>query len=551
MFADRVELQHKLFAQLSVMFASEVPLYDRSLAVNELVNECVCRVMSRRFDGLEVTAAEVSRASAERHGAIRIGRADEYRWIARFFGVFAMEPHNFYAMTDIGAKSQPVIATAFRSVVRPEHRVFTSLLVTDRFEPVMRRRIESALADRTVFSARARSLVEQSEQDGGLSASDGDALIMEACTRIFKWTGCARDHQLYTDLCAAGLKIAADIACFDSHHLNHLTPNTLCMDLYTAVMKHCFGQVDAQQFVARAGEVLGRLAATADRHWLRLHLPHLKAEQVDAFQIASVDQESVDRQIEGLQQRLRAPKFQLTAIKNAGFKDFTEGPPCGTPVLLRQDSYRAVAEPVLFRESDGSTVQGEHTARFGEIEERFYATTPSGRALYDACLAEAERVRSNQPPAANDLSAHDRACATSFARIPKTLEELVSRGLVHAVWEPTAKGRAAIGTIDTQDFMELLRRGFVRCEGIRYEDFLPISAAGIFASNLNQYGTQVHVNSPRKYCKSDLEAIIGRPIIDAEATYASADLESRRRTEVALDLGRGRLPNRPVSSASS
>jgi len=549
MFADRIELQHKLFAQLSAMFASEVPLYDRSLAVNELVNECVCGVMSERFRGLQVTAAEVTRASAERHGAIRIGRADEYRWIARFFGVFAMEPHNFYAMTDIGAKSQPVIATAFRSVVRPEHRVFTSLLVTDRFEPTMRRRIESALADRTVFSVQARSLVEKSEQDGGLTASDGDALIMEACTKIFKWTGRARDHRLYTDLCAAGLKIAADIACFDSHHLNHLTPNTLCMDLYTAVMKHCFGQVDAQQFAARAREVLGRLAATADRHWLRLHLPHLHAEQIDAFQIAPVHQESIDRQIERLQQQLKAPKFQLAAIKNAGFKDFTEGPPGGTPVLLRQDSYRAVAEPVLFRESDGSTVQGEHTARFGEIEQRFYATTQAGRALYDACLAESERIRSNQPPAANDLSAHERACAEPFARIPKTLEELVSRGLVHALWEPTAKGRTERGTIDTHDFMELLRRGLVRCEGIRYEDFLPISAAGIFASNLNQYGTQSQGSAPRMYCKSDLEAIIGRPIIDAEAIYASADRESRQRTEVALDLGRGRQLNTPVSSA--
>jgi uncharacterized glyoxalase superfamily metalloenzyme YdcJ len=45
--------------------------------------------------------------------------------------------------------------------------------------------------------------------------------------RIFKWTGQARDYQLYQDLAAGGFKIAADIACFNSHHLNHLTPNTL------------------------------------------------------------------------------------------------------------------------------------------------------------------------------------------------------------------------------------------------------------------------------------------------------------------------------------
>lgn len=535
-FANRTDLQHTLFARLSAMFASEVPLYDRSLAVNDLVNTVVCDLMVERFAGLQVTPAEVMRASAERHGAIRIGRPDEYRWIARFFGVFAMEPHNFYAMTDIGAKSQPVIATAFRSASRPEHRVFTSLLVTDRFDPATRRRIEDALANRTVFSHRAQSLIEQCEQEGGLTQTDGETLITEACTKIFKWTGRARDHGLYTDLCKAGFKIAADIACFDSHHLNHLTPNTLCMDLYTAVMKRCFGQVDHQHFCARASEVLGRLATTADRHWLRLHLPHIAPSAMDAFEIASVDRRMIDQAVERLQHRLSAPEFQLAAIKNAGFKDFTEGPPGGTPVLLRQDAYRAVAEQVLFTEPDGSIVQGEHTARFGEIEERFYATTPAGRAMYDACLAEAERFHSSEPRHPNDLAAHERSLAGLFARIPKTLEQLVVQGLVYAEWEPTAAGLAARGTIDTHDFTELFRRGLVRCEGIRYEDFLPISAAGIFASNLNQYGTRAEGTAPRTWTKADLEAIIGRPIIDADAAYEATERESKQRTEVALGL---------------
>jgi len=549
-FANRTDLQHTLFARLSAMFASEVPLYDRSLAVNDLVNTVVCDLMAERFAGLRVTPAEVMRASAERHGAIRIGRPDEFRWIARFFGVFAMEPHNFYSMTDIGAKSQPVIATAFRSAARPEHRVFTSLLVTDRFDPDMRARMEAALAGRAVFSPRAKDLVERSERDGGLAAADGEALIEEACTTIFKWTGRARDHRLYTDLCRAGFKIAADIVCFDSHHLNHLTPNTLCMDLYTAVMKRCFGQVDQQAFGARAREVLGRLATTADRHWLRLHLPHIAPSAIDSFEIASVDRRMIDQAVERLQHRLSAPEFQLTAIRNAGFKDFTEGPPGGTPVLLRQDAYRAVAEPVVFMETDGTSVQGEHTARFGEIEERFYATTAEGRAIYDACLAEAERSQSSEPRNPSDLAAHERALAAPFARMPKSLEELVARSLVHAEWAPTAQGLAARGTIDTGDFNELLRRGFVRCEGIRYEDFLPISAAGIFASNLSQYGTRAHGTEARVHTKSDLEAIIGRPIIDADAAYAATERDSKQRTRMTLGITQVE-PHAPAVQAPS
>ena len=40
--------------------------------------------------------------------------------------------------------------------------------------------------------------------------------------------------------------------------------------------------------------------------------------------------------------------------------------------------------------------------------------------------------------------------------------------------------------------MALAKQGYVRFEGLRYEDFLPVSAWGIFASNLGQYGHQVH-----------------------------------------------------------
>ena len=58
-----------------------------------------------------------------------------------------------------------------------------------------------------------------------------------------------------------GFKIAADIACFESHHLNHLTPNTLCMDLYTAAMKHCMGELGEAEFLARATGIDQRVGA--------------------------------------------------------------------------------------------------------------------------------------------------------------------------------------------------------------------------------------------------------------------------------------------------
>ena len=114
-FADKIEMQHRLFAELSRMFGSEVPLYDKSLLVNRLCNRAVCDLLARLHVGFSISDEELDRTSGERHGAIRIGRPDEYRWISRFFAAFAMQPHNYYDMSNVGAKSQPIIATAFRS----------------------------------------------------------------------------------------------------------------------------------------------------------------------------------------------------------------------------------------------------------------------------------------------------------------------------------------------------------------------------------------------------------------------------------------------------
>src|SRR5436190_3124518 len=150
--ADKVEMQHRLFAELSRMFGQEVPLYDKALLVNRHTNQTVCALLGQKFPGFSLSDAQLDKTSGERHGAIRIGKPSEYRLICRFFAAFAMEPHNYYDMTNVGAKSQPIIATAFRSRLNPEHRVFTSLLVTDYFDPATRERIEALLATREVFS---------------------------------------------------------------------------------------------------------------------------------------------------------------------------------------------------------------------------------------------------------------------------------------------------------------------------------------------------------------------------------------------------------------
>lgn len=539
----KIDMQNRLFAALSAMFGKEVPLYDRSLLVNTACNRTVCSVLSKLHRGFAMSDEELERTSGERHGAIRIGRPDEYRWIGRLFACFAMEPHNFYDMTNVGAKSQPIIATAFRSVVRPEHRVFSSVLMTDYFDPTTKARIEALLAPRAVFSARAKQLIEKSERDGGLSAADADELIHECTDKIFKWTGDARDAALYKELSAAGFKIAADIACFQSHHLNHLTPNTFCMDLYTAAMKFCLGEVDATWFEARARVVLTRLVRVAGndpkRDFMKLHFKHVSLEEIASWQHGAVSESEIHAAAAALTSELQKPVFALSALKHAGFKDFTEGPSEDTPVLLRQDAYKALTEPVRFTEADGSTVDATHTARFGEIEERFYACTPTGRTLYDACLAEADAAREKDPALPKrDMAAYEALYAKPFAAFPKTLPELIARGLVFARYVPTSAGLAAkqAGRISTSDLWELIRLGYADYEGLRYEDFLPVSAAGIFASNLQQYGTKSTAAVKPTYTQAQLEEILGKRIVDSNVVYAGLEAESKLDTWRALGV---------------
>ncbi len=536
-FADPVEMQNTLFGELSSMFAKEVPMYDRSLAVNHVCNTTVCDLVARLHVGFAISPQQLNQTSGERHGAIRIGRPDEYRWIARYFAAFAMQPHNFYDMTSVGAKSKPVIATAFRSMVKPEHRMFTSLLVTDYFDAATRARVEALLSTREVISASAKNLIEKNERQGGLNANDFNALVREGVDRIFKWTGQARDHALYNDLCDAGFKIAADIACFDSHCLNHLTPNTFCMDLYTASMKFCMSEMQEGELRARATTTLTRLCAAADHDWLLLHFRHLDHARIQSFTNATVSPIDIARLVDTLVTTLQLPQFALGNLKHAGFKEFTEGPSQDTPILLRQDAYKALTEPVQFHNSYGSVVHSTHTARFGEIEERGYATTPVGRELYDRCLEQADAARDTDPSLAKrDFEAFEALYAKPFAPFPKTLSALLQQGLVYGHYSATAKGIAARGSIHTRDIHQLVRLGFAQVKGLRYEDFLPVSAAGIFASNLNQMGAKSTAAVKPVYTRAIFEKILGKPVIDSDAQYRAEHEASIAETFAQLGL---------------
>ena len=165
--------------------------------------------------------------------------------------------------------------------------------------------------------------------------------------------------------------------------------------------------------------------------------------------------------------------------------DAIQGPPRweGPPVLLRQTSFRALAEPRRFREADGQVTDGTLRVRFGEVEARGVALTRKGRERYDAAMASAD-------PA-----------AMWGDHFPTSDDEMESAGLAYYHrGDPSAP--------------------------VVYEDFLPASAAGIFRSNLDS-DTETATGADQSGYDIDWMAeTIGRHIHDPYDLYDATAQEA-------------------------
>ena len=197
-------------------------------------------------------------------------------------------------------------------------------------------------------------------------------------------------------------------------------------------------------------------------------------------------------------------------------KAVIEGPPRrDVPLLLRQTSFKALEEPVKFA-GDG---QGTHTARFGEIEQRGIALTPKGRALYDKLL--------NEAGVGSDNLTHQLHLQDVFKAFPDSEFLLRQQGLAWFRYRLTPAGEAHRQAFHPGDDPQpLIERGWLIAQPIIYEDFLPVSAAGIFQSNLgNGNSSRQHGNASR----DAFEQALGCPVLDEFALYEQAEMRSKRR----------------------
>ncbi|GMB83093.1 VOC family protein [Shinella zoogloeoides] len=268
--------------------------------------------------------------------------------------------------------------------------------------------------------------------------------------------------------------------------------------------------VDAARFVAEVLETFrwhDHAIVSADMY-RRLHGAHRLVADVVSFKgphINHLTPRTLD--IDKVQARMPEEGIAPKAV--------VEGPPTRKcPILLRQTSFKALEEAVSFIGEDGRWQEGSHTARFGEIEQRGVALTPKGRALYDQLLNE---TRARVRPAADGSNAaeYEAALADVFEAFPDDWDGIRKAGLGYFRYSLTEKGMSVTGR--NADLETAIEAGLIQFDPIVYEDFLPVSAAGIFQSNLGDDATQDFVASPNQVM---FERDLGGAVLDEFAHYA-------------------------------
>ncbi|KAJ4346374.1 uncharacterized protein N0V89_010303 [Didymosphaeria variabile] len=460
-FVDPNELRTTFSLAMSAMYKKEVPLYGDLIKIVQSVNEEALRNSADpKITAMRNGNLASERLDLERHGAIRLGTPHELQTVRRIFAIIGLYPVGYYDLSPAGL---PMHATCFRptttaALSRNPFRVFTTLLRPDLLKDAQSKDLAlDLLSQRSIFSPELVRLLDAAErQNHRLRPDEASAFVRESM-KTFGWRPIAAASKDVYQKLKDEHPILADVACFQSAHINHLTPRTL------------------------------DIAAAQER-----------------------------MRIEGLR-----------------VKERIEGPPprkC--PVLLRQTSFLALEESTHFP-SDRGLEEGCHKARFGEIEERGAAVTDRGRALYDELLNETMRQISACPRYL-DASQKDKILVDTFARFPDNWDDLRRQGLVYFDYSLGASAKEA--TIPLNPSVDdLISRGVLVAVPITYEDFLPMSAAGIFQSNLGNDTTAKNDTITSFSDHFGFQQNLGCAVTDLDTAYAMAQDASLRKC--ALELG--------------
>ena len=295
-------------------------------------------------------------------------------------------------------------------------------------------------------------------------------------------------------------------------------------EIYSQEVKRLVARFEAEGGLDRqaAGDFVGALLETfrwhgnapvSRRQYARFHDAHRLIADVVCFggpHINHLTPRTLD--IDAAQAEMRRRGMRAKAV--------IEGPPRRhVPILLRQTSFQALEESIVF--TGGET--GAHSARFGEIEQRGVALTPSGRALYDRLLDEAREQAGSQD------AAYAERLAALFRQFPDDEDRLRSEGLAYFRYSIAPQdARRYSASLRGATVGELMKSDILGCTPITYEDFLPVSAAGIFQSNLGGSEQRAYL---AEAAISSFEQALGARVIDPFALYEEQQAASIREVQ--------------------
>ncbi|MCX4825019.1 VOC family protein [Streptomyces sp. NBC_01142] len=270
-------------------------------------------------------------------------------------------------------------------------------------------------------------------------------------------------------------------------------------------------EAQAERFLTLAVAAFELSPEPVDRTWYA-ELEHISAVAADIGGVTSTHINHLTPRVLDIDEL-----YRRMADRGITMIDRIQGPPRwdGPDVLLRQTSFRALAEPRRFREPDGSVGEGSLRVRFGEVEARGIALTRAGRALYDELIGEPAEVWAG--------------------RFPRTEHQLAVQEKAFFRYEPVL-GRLRDGSHPPEDLAGLLEGGWVSALPLVYEDFLPASAAGIFQSNLTHEGTRDTTVTGAHYDQQWLSGVLERPVHDPFDLYAAQQDSSLRQARHGLGL---------------
>lgn len=473
---EKTLFRKMLANELSEMYAKEIPEYNQFTGI----------VKASNIDFLEknkhLKAFHKDRVLEEKHGAIRVSTPQEMRLFARIFKLFGMYPVEFYDLTSLGI---PMIATAFRpidsSIEQSAFRMFTSMLHPDYIPDELKSEVKTILDQRQnnpKFSKKLLALIDTAEKKP-LNNIETKTFISELLN-VFKLENLKPIYfPLYKSLREKN-DVYADNICVGIN-LNHLTPRA-------------FDIVDAQKRLIKDGVPMkdGGIEGPP----IRSNGPNIQLNQTSRKAPGELILVTSEKEILTI---FHQNETQYKKLKNAA------------PIIrMSQDQsvndYLALIEQQL---KIHKLVSIEHKSRFGEIESRHVALTPEGENLYKNLKIE-NKFESD---------------------FPKTHEEMFEQNLAYYTFAVNSN-RKLEGKPQNTDLKYLVKNKYLSLIPQTYEDFLAVSAAGIFKSNLSN-GTQnlqQKTNATSNENRLILEKAIGSKILSrhelALAEQARSKLEA-------------------------